>query len=339
MSGVPLLSVHNLTVGVTDPLDRREVLVVDDASFNLSRGQVVALVGESGSGKTVMMRAILGITGALPGVLRGRVTAHTESGDVELAPRPPYRRRALPGLRPGWAGYVFQHPFEALDPYQTVGRQVSDSVKIARPRATPAERHDRALYWLKQVALSDPRAVATLHPHELSGGMAQRVAIAVALATEPRLLVADEPTTGLDWSVRREVLDLLARLQAEQGLTLLLITHDFSVVRHLADRVLVLYRGRLVEDGPRAAFFEPGPGEHPYSRELQARVNALEEGRPPPPSLHAPAGGERASCPYVHRCARMAVAHDELRERCYSGVPELEVFGEDHRAACFLSRP
>lgn len=339
MSGSPLISVQNLTVEVTDPVDRREVVVVDDVSFDLGRGQIVALVGESGSGKTVMMRAVLGITGARPGVVEGRATAYTEAGEVALAPRPPHRSRALPGLRPGWAGYVFQHPFEALDPYQTVGRQVSDSVKVARPRATRAELHERALHWLAQVALPDPASVATLHPHELSGGMAQRVAIAVALATEPRLLVADEPTTGLDWSVRREVLDLLARLQVEQGLTLLLITHDFSVVRHLADRVLVLYRGRLVEDGPRAAFFEPGPGEHPYSRELQARVSALEEGRPPPPSLRAPAGGDRASCPYVHRCARMAVAHEALQERCYSNVPGLELFGDEHRVACFLSRP
>ncbi|MCO4768774.1 MAG: ABC transporter ATP-binding protein [Deltaproteobacteria bacterium] len=334
----PLLRVENLSVGVTDPLDGQEVVVVDDVSFSLGRGEVVALVGESGSGKTVLMRSLLGITSAKPGVMQGRATAWTEEGEAALAPRRPGRRRSLTTVRPGWAGYVFQHPLEALDPYQTVGRQVADSVRVARPRASTAERRERAEHWLAQVALPNPRAVAELHPHELSGGMAQRVAVAVALATEPRFLVADEPTTGLDWSVRREVLDLLARLQDEQGLTLLLITHDFAVVRHMADRVLVLYQGRLVEDGPRSAFFEPGPGEHPYSRELQARVLALEEGRPPPPSLRAPSGPAGASCPYVKRCARMAVGREHDQERCYSEVPPLVPFGDGHRVACFLSR-
>jgi len=334
----PLLVVDRLSVAVTDPLLGRQVLVVDDVSFTLGRGEVVALVGESGSGKTVMMRSLLGIASARPGVLAGKATAFTAEGEASLAPRPPLRMRALPSLRPGWAGYVFQHPLEALDPFQTVGRQVASSVRLARPRASKAELHEHAVHWLSRVALPRPSAVAALHPHELSGGMAQRVAIAVALATEPRLLVADEPTTGLDWSVRREVLDLLAELQDQQGLTLLLITHDFSVVRHIADRVLVLYRGRLVEDGPRSAFFTPGPGEHPYSRELQARVAALEEGRPPPPSLRAPAGQAGLSCPYVARCARMAVAHESDQERCYTQVPDLVTFGEAHAVACFLSK-
>lgn len=334
----PLLRVEHLTVGVTDPLDGSEVNVVRDVSFELGRGQIVALVGESGSGKTVLMRSLLGITDATPGVVAGKATAFTEQGEASLAPRRFFRRRALPSVRRGWAGYVFQHPREALDPFQTVGRQVADSVAIARPRASKAERAERAEQWLAQVALPRPGKVAGLHPHELSGGMAQRVAIAVALATEPRLLVADEPTTGLDWSVRRDVLDLLGKLQDEEGMTLLLITHDFSVVRHLADRVLVLYRGRLMEDGPRGAFFEPGPGEHPYSRELQARVLALEEGRPPPPSIRAPSGPLGASCPYVGRCARMAVADQPDQERCYTELPELTPFGDDHRVACLLAK-
>ena len=168
--------------------------------------------------------------------------------------------------------------------------------------------------------------------------MRQRVMISIALACGPTLLFADEPTTGLDWSVRRDVLDLLGRLARDQGLTLLLITHDFAVVRHLADRVLVLYRGRLVEDGPRSAFFEPGPGEHPYSRELQARVTALEEGLPPPPSIRAPSGLVGTSCPYVHRCARMAVAGEPHQERCYRELPELAPYAPKHRVACHLSR-
>ena len=333
-----LVQVTGLSVAVTDPLLGVPVVVVDEVSFSLGRGEVVALVGESGSGKTVLSRALLGIGPASPGVVEGRAVALTDDGERPLAPRR-RGRRALPELRPGWASYVFQHPQESLDPLQTVGRQVEASVAVAHPKASRAERRERAERWLASVALDDPAAVARLHPHELSGGMAQRVAIAVALATEPRLLVADEPTTGLDWSVRRAVLDLLLRLQAEQGLTLLLVTHDFSVVKHMADRVLVLYAGRVVEDGPRSAFFgDDVQGEHPYSRELQARVRALQEGRPPPPSLRGPSGPYGASCAYARRCARLAAGPEELQIRCWSELPELEPFeAQDHLVACFGS--
>ena len=326
-----LLTVDDLTVEVTDPGTGAAKAVLHACSFALARGEVVALVGESGSGKTIMMRTLLGITDAWPGPTAGSATVTPADGPPVALLGPPARRRALPGLRPGWAGYVFQHPFEALDPFQTVGRQVGDSVRAAHPDLGAAARATKVLEWLSAVALPDPEGVARLHPHELSGGMAQRVAIAVALGTEPELLVADEPTTGLDWSVRREVLDLLVRLQRQRGLTLLLITHDFAVVRHIADRVLVLFQGRLVEDGPRAGFFDPGPGRHPYTGELQERVLALEEGRAPPeiPAGAAPTRG----CRFRHRCPRPA-SDPDLAQRCAHHEPPLTAIGEGHRAAC-----
>lgn len=326
-----LLQVDGLVVEVTDPASGAATRVLHGCDFTLQRGEIVALVGESGSGKTIMMRSLLGITDAWPGVTAGQARVWPEGGGpTDLFARRA-RRRALPGLRGGWAGYVFQHPFEALDPFQTVGRQIGDSVRVAHPGLGKAGVQAKVVQWLTAVALPDPEGVASLHPHELSGGMAQRVAIAVALATEPELLVADEPTTGLDWSVRREVLDLLVRLQREQGLTLLLITHDFAVVRHIADRVLVLFRGRLVEDGPRSAFFEPGPGRHPYSVELQERVRALDAGHAPP-AIRAEAPGDRG-CPYGHRCRSRT---EESAARCAADEPALVALGAEHRVACHL---
>ena len=324
-----LLTVQGLDVQVTDPVTNAPTQVLHGCTLTLQRGAIVALVGESGSGKTIMMRTLLGITDAWPGATAGSATVHTDVGPVPLLGRRS-RRRALPGLRGGWASYVFQHPFEALDPFQTVGRQVGASVRVAHPALGRAGVEAKVEEWLAAVALPEPAGVARLHPHELSGGMAQRVAIAVALATEPELLVADEPTTGLDWSVRRDVLDLLVRLQRERDLTLLLITHDFAVVRHIADRVLVLFRGRLVEDGPRAAFFEPGPGRHPYARELQERVRALEAGQAPP---EIPSGTAQATgCPYRHRCALRLTLDDPAR--CDGDEPALRDVAPDHRAAC-----
>ncbi len=327
-----LLEVRDLRVQVTDPVTGAPVEVVSRCNFALPRGAVVALVGESGSGKTIMMRSLLGISDAWPGVVGGQAQVLPEGGAPVPLLGPSRRRRALPGLRGGWAAYVFQHPREALDPYQTVGRQVSDSVRIAHPGCRGAELADRVREWLRAVALPDPDEVAQLHPHELSGGMAQRVAIAVALATEPELLVADEPTTGLDWSVRREVLDLLMRLQRERGMTLLLITHDFAVVRHIADRVLVLFRGRLIEDGPRSAYFDPGPGRHPYSRELQERVRALEEGAVPPEIVVDPELA--AGCAYRHRCGARRAGTEALQALCATLDPSLLDIEPAHRVAC-----
>ncbi len=327
-----LLEVEDLTVQVTDPVSGAPVEVVRSCSFELPRGEVVALVGESGSGKTIMLRTVLGISDAWPGVVGGTARVLPKGGEPVPLLGARQRRRALPGLRGGWAAYVFQHPREALDPFQTVGRQVGDSVRIVHPGLKGPDLAGKVEEWLTAVALPDPAAVAQLHPHELSGGMAQRVAIAVALATEPELLVADEPTTGLDWSVRREVLDLLIRLQGSRGMTLLLITHDFAVVRHIADRVLVLFRGQLVEDGPRSVFFEPGPGRHPYARELQERVRALRDGRPPPEIVVDTE--QSTGCAYRHRCAVRRAGDEALKARCQSSSPALESTEPGHRAAC-----
>ena len=336
--GGPILRVEDLWVRVTPRGQSEPVAVVRGASFELARGATTCLVGESGSGKTVLMRAILGITRARPGVTGGRAWLWPRGAPEPrsvLEPAGRRWRRPLRAFRRGWAGYAFQHPFEALDPFRTVEAQVRDSVAVVHPRESAAELSERARAWLDAVRLPEPASVGRLHPHELSGGMAQRVAIAVALASEPELLVADEPTTGLDWSVRREIVELLGNLCRERGMTLLLISHDIAVVRHMADRVLLMYRGELLEDGPRRAFFEPGPGLHPYAVELQARAEELESGRPDGVISIVEGEPSDLGCRYAHRCPLLDVDPvPAFASACRSSeVPDVPV-APGHRVRC-----
>ncbi len=326
-----ILRAEDVWVRVTPRGTREPLAVVRGVSFEVERGSTTCIVGESGSGKTMLMRSILGISAARPGVTGGQAwflpTGAAQARAV-LAPAGRRHRRPLRRLRRGWAGYVFQHPREALDPFRSVGAQVRDSVRVAHPDAPRADLERRAIEWLERVRLEDPAGVAGLHPHELSGGMAQRVAIAVALGTEPEFLVADEPTTGLDWSVRRGVVDLLTGLCGERAMTLVLISHDFQVVEHLADRVLVMYGGELLEDGPASAFFAPGPGRHPYTRQLQERVEELNSGRPDGRVDRAVFGEPAAvGCRFAHRCT-------DVVDACRPDTPADVTLSDGHRARC-----
>ncbi len=322
------LEVVGLRVLVTPREGSAPRTVLRSVDLSLPAGRVTCIVGESGSGKTLLMRSLLGISPARPGVVAGE--ARCEVGD---------RRHALLGSRllpPGTAAYVFQHASQSLDPFRTVGSQVVDSVKVARPGLNRAERRQRAVDWLGRVRLPDPAGTAGLHPHELSGGMAQRVAIAVALATEPALLIADEPTTGLDWSVRREIVELLLQLRAERGMTMVLISHDFQVVEAAADRVVVMLGGEVVEEGPRGRFFGPGSGAaHPYTAALQARARALGEGRigVGEGSLEPQSG---SGCPHAASCsARRGAGGAAWAERCAEALPELLPIAAGHRVRCW----
>ena len=325
-----LLRVENLWVAVPAAAGGARA-VVRDCSFTVPRGEVTCIVGESGSGKTVLVRSLLGISEIRPGVTRGQAWAAVGEHEVPLLPACRSRSgRALPQLRPGWAGYVFQHPGESLDPLQPVGRQLRWALHSA-PQAGSS-----VASLLADVGLDAD--VARRWPHELSGGMAQRVAVALALATEPELLVADEPTTGLDWSLRRDIVDLLKGLCQRRAMTLLLISHDFAVVEHAADRVLVMFQGDLVEHGPRRAFFEEGPGRHPYTADLQARVEALADGLEvePPRGSGAPAAG--GGCRYAERCVLATGAGaSELAERCRTTAPMPSPVEAGHDVACHLA--
>ncbi|MDA0184642.1 ABC transporter ATP-binding protein [Solirubrobacter phytolaccae] len=245
------LVAENLTVRLYPA--KGAVHAVNDVSWHLEPGRTLAIVGESGSGKTVMSLAPLGLLP--PGV----------SADISGS-------LTLDGTKPTLGsdvGVVFQDPPSALNPLRRVGSQVTDAAKLPRK-----QRRARAIELLELVGLPDPVRAADAYPHELSGGMLQRAMIAGALAGDPRVLIADEPTTALDASMQEQVLDALADLQQRLGLALLLITHDIGVVARMADDVAVMYAGRIVEQGPASRVLQAP--EHPYTQGLLAAVPAAD---------------------------------------------------------------
>lgn len=244
--------------------DGRAVEAVRGVSFTLARGEVLALVGESGSGKTA---TALALGGLLPPPPHCRVAGQVIFGGEELTCLPRRRLRALRGRR---LAYVFQEPGASLNPVFTVGAQVMEVVRRHRPGLRSSEVRARAVELLERVGLAGAAARLGDYPHRFSGGMLQRVMLALALAGEPALLVADEPTTALDATIQRQILDLLADIRAADGLSILLITHNFGVVKALADRVAVMAGGEVVESGPVEQVLSTPA--HPYPRGLLAAI-------------------------------------------------------------------
>nr|WP_205709263.1 ABC transporter ATP-binding protein [Kineococcus siccus] len=310
--------------------------VVDGLDYAVGAGETVAIVGESGSGKSVSVLALLGLLPA-----SATVTGTASFGGRDLLAM---SEAELRGVRGNGIGMVFQDPMTSLNPVLSVGRQLTEGLLAHGVVTGRAAARARAADLLADVGLPDPRGALERYPHELSGGMRQRVVIAIALAGEPRLLVADEATTALDVTVQAQIVDLVTRLQAEHGTAVVWITHDLGVVAGIADRVLVMYGGRCVEDGGVDDVFD-APA-HPYTRgllgALPARVDAQRgpgrrapdlvaiAGTPPPPT-ELPRG-----CVFWPRCP---VRGDV---RCETEQPPLvRVGGTDprpHRAATFYGR-
>ena len=318
--GEPLYEVRGLSIDLYT--DRQSIRAVDDCAFAVHAGETLAIVGESGSGKTVMTLAPLGL---LPeGVaVDVRGSARTPNGDV-LG-----RRRA--GLLGKEIGVVFQDPSSALNPMRRIGPQLAAQAQRFGGVGAAAARAD-AVAQLRRVGIADPEARYGAFPHELSGGMRQRAMIALALAGGPKLLLADEPTTALDATVQAQIVDLLKRIRAETGLGILLITHDIGVVASLADRVAVMYAGRIVEEGDALDVLTRPL--HPYTRGLLASVPDLRT--PPgtrlreieglPPDLSTPPTG----CAFAPRCS-FAIPSCRLVRPPMVPVPH---GASGHRAAC-----
>jgi oligopeptide/dipeptide ABC transporter ATP-binding protein len=299
---------------------------VDGVSFELQRGEVLGVVGESGSGKSVTALSILGL---LPRP-HGRVTSGSVCFDgQELVGLPEAQLRRLRG---GRIAMIFQDPMSSLNPYLKVGDQLAEVCQLhlgfTRQRARA-----RAVELLGRVQIPDAARRAEQYPHELSGGMRQRAMIAMGLCCQPDLLIADEPTTALDVTIQAQILDLLLELRRDQGLSILLITHDLGVVNGTCDRVLVMYAGRIVESAPAKALFTAP--HHPYARALLDSVPrasgperqklATLPGLPPRLDL-----GPFRTCSFAPRCAH-------VRDTCRQGEPELRATAAERLARCVLA--
>jgi len=264
-----LLSVRDLRVGFATEGGR--VQAVDGVSFELAPGEVLAIVGESGSGKSVTAQTIMGLTRSPNASIAGSVSFRgrelIEAGDAELQK-----------VRGAEIAMIFQDPMTSLNPVYRVGDQIVEAIRAHRPEVGKGEAHERAARLLDSVGIPEPDRRVDDYPHELSGGMRQRAMIAMALALEPQVLIADEPTTALDVTIQAQILDLLRRLNRERGLATLLITHDLGVVAEIADRVLVMHEGRIVERGDLDEVFYAT--KDPYTRGLLGAVLRLDQAPP-----------------------------------------------------------
>ncbi|MBX3499864.1 MAG: ABC transporter ATP-binding protein [Alphaproteobacteria bacterium] len=318
----PLLQVRDLTTRFRT--DGGVVTAVDSVSFDVAAGETVAIVGESGSGKSVTALSILRLIPNPPGrIERGEVIFD----GVDLLKLDDSGIRAIRGDK---IAMIFQEPMSSLNPALTIGKQIGEPINLHR-RAPWNVAIDKAKELLGRVRIPDAAARVNAWPHQFSGGMRQRAMIAMALACQPKLIIADEPTTALDVTVQAQILDLLKNQAREAGSALILITHDLGVVARYADRVVVMYGGRIVETAPARILYKFP--RHPYTRGLMASIPRLDgdtrqrlvpiEGQPPNLAQLPP------GCAFAARCS-MAT------QRCHDERPPLEAVGESHFKACFL---
>jgi oligopeptide/dipeptide ABC transporter ATP-binding protein len=298
------------------------VRAVDGVDFTLERGRTLGIVGESGCGKSVTALSIMGLVPQPPGrIAGGQVLLEGE----DLLKAPPARLRDLRGDQ---LAMIFQEPMSSLNPAFTVGNQVAE-VLLRHRKLTNKEAQEKAVEMLRQVRIPSPERRAAEYPHQLSGGMRQRVMIAMALACNPKLLIADEPTTALDVTIQAQILELMRSLRAELGTAIILITHDLGVVAELADEVIVMYAGKVIERcaAPRL-FAEP---QHPYTVGLLGSIPRLHLEQPRLAAIEGfvpDAAAFPEGCRFHPRCP-FAI------DKCRSEIPPLAEVSKDHFAACW----
>ena len=317
-AATPLLAVRGLSTHFFT--DRGIVRAVEDVSFSVRPGEVLAVVGESGSGKSVTSLSIMGLVPNPPGrIVAGEIQLEGE----DLLRKSPGQLQSIRGSR---IAMIFQDPMTCLDPVFTIEEQMLETI-LRHRGGTRGQAREVALDMLDRVHIPDPARRLAAYPFELSGGLRQRVMIAMALSCQPALLIADEPTTALDVTVQAQILRLLKELQADLDMAIVLITHDFGVVSSVADRVVVMYAGRVMETGSREAVLHDP--QHPYTLALLAsRPRLGDKDRlisipGTPPNLNNPLPG----CPFASRCG-------EAIDACWLGVPELRSMANGHRVRC-----
>ncbi|MDK8180441.1 ABC transporter ATP-binding protein [Paenibacillus sp. UMB4589-SE434] len=320
-----LLEVHHLNVVFRSR--EKELQAVRDVSFHINERETLAIVGESGSGKSVTARAIMGMLPSPYGLIKDGEIQFKERNITRLS------KKEMQKIRGSEIGMVFQDPMSSLNPTMKVGEQISEGLR-QHQKLTRSAARNKTIELLMLVGIPDANNRYQQYPHEFSGGMRQRVSIAIALACSPKLLIADEPTTALDVTIQAQILDMLTALQEQMGSSILLITHDLGVVAEVAHRVAVMYAGIIVETGTVADIFDRP--KHPYTWGLLQSTPKLDaddqerlipiEGTPP--SLHASIDG----CPFAERCPY-------AMDVCVHHLPASISFTEQHSARCWLNDP
>ncbi len=317
----PLLSVHELSV--VFPTDAGPVRALDRASYAMDRGRTLGVVGESGCGKTIAALATLRLLPPPGRVTNGKITFENKNlFDLSEA--------EIEAIRGDRVAMIFQEPATALNPAYTVGDQIAEVLETHRG-ATKRAAMSEAVDLLDQVGISSPGQRVLDYPHSLSGGMRQRVMIAMALACRPALLIADEPTTALDVTVQSQILELLLRVQGEIGMAIQFISHNLAVVSEIADNVVVMYAGRIVEQATSESLFRAP--QHPYTQGLLKTVPSIDHRSrrlPTIPGVVPEFGSISHGCHFRDRCPW-------ARPGCARASPKLENLGDDHHVACFVA--
>ena len=325
MNGQSLLEVRDLQVSFSTYAG--EVQAVRGVSFDLRRGETLAIVGESGSGKSVTAKSIMKLNPEANTIVRGGEILFEGQNILKLS------EKRMQDIRGPKIAMVFQDPMTSLDPTMRIGRQITESLRKHLGMSKEAA-NKRAIELLTLVGIPNPEQRIKQYPHQFSGGMRQRVVIAIALACDPQILIADEPTTALDVTIQAQILELLRELQEQLGMSVILITHDLGVVAHTAHRVAVMYAGKVIETGTlREIFYNP---QMPYTWGLLASIPLPTADRSqelipipgsPPDMLDPPKG-----CPFTPRCPyAMRICAEEM--------PEYTTFSTEHKAACWLHHP
>lgn len=305
-----------------------EVQAVRDVTFDVEKGKTLAIVGESGCGKSVTSKSVMGLISMPPGEIKDGSEILFEGKNI------------LKQSEKEWCDYrgakcsmIFQDALTSLNPTMNIGKQIMENI-LNHNKLDKAEAKKRALTMLRLAGIPDEEMCMKKYPHELSGGMRQRVMIAIALSGNPKVLIADEPTTALDVTIQAQIIELMKKIQEELGTTIILITHDLGVVADIADRIIVMYSGKVVEEGScREIFFKH---KHPYTWALLKAAPSLELGKgkklisiegTPPDLINPPVG-----CPFAERCKY-------CMKVCLEAMPPQFEFGEGHKAACWLYHP
>lgn len=321
-----LLEVKNLNVDFET--DQGTVHAVRDISFSVGESEAVGIVGESGSGKSVTMYSVMGLLAANGKITGGSVAFKGNDITEQAYPNHKAYENYMNKVRGNEMSMIFQDPMTFLNPVVKIGKQITEVIKNHN-KVSDAEAEKRAVELMRQVGIPSPEKRLNQYPHEFSGGMRQRIIIAIALACDPKLIIADEPTTALDVTIQAQVLDLIKEMKNRLESSVIMITHDLGVVASLCDRIIIMYGGKIVETGSdREIFYEP---KHPYTMGLLRCVHNPEKktklqpiAGSPPDLLKPPAG-----CPFVDRCP-------QAMKICKSRMPSVTTYSETHQCACWL---
>jgi len=363
MTTTPLLRIKDLRTYFFSQSKQAFIRSVDGVDLELAHRETLGVVGESGSGKSITALSVMGLISAGPGVISGSIEFMTSAGRKDLLQgldgfvKITERNNRIMSVRKddlGWQGQaealmsgirgreismIFQNPKSSLNPFEPIGKQITEAILLHARAQNEKEAKERALSWLERVKMDSPRLRFDNYPYGLSGGMCQRAMIAMALSCEPLLLIADEPTTGLDATIQSKIVDLLAELKSDIGITTMLISHDISIISRLSDSVAVMYGGTVVEYGPAKAVLKAGTTvKHPYTMALLASVpseqNILEKGYLQTiegdvlDTINIPSG-----CRFFGRCGRVT---DGIRKKCEAREPDLRELVPGHCVRCWL---